>query len=166
MQFKAIFQAPRVNFSAYRQLLQEQFAEHIAEAARIWLETVLPEIPIWSGASIATFFELASQASFALSAGPVAGAPNRVSLGLENATGDIVADAAAGQFTFEYATTLAHLIYNEFHNANLTPDSTLFSRLLTPGPYHFQEKGRQAFEQFASGVTLPDPVFRLKTLTV
>jgi hypothetical protein len=107
---------------------------------------------------------LASEAEFSLSASPRAGVPDRVSLGLNNSTGDIVVEDSSARFT--YATSLAHLIYNEFNNANISPDPTLFAKLLRPGPYKFQEKGREAFLKEAQTVRLPDPIYKVTSLHV
>src|SRR6476620_8661382 len=129
MRISATLRAPRVDFSKYRKALQEVLGDAIAQAAFQWLGATTAVIPVWSGASMATFQPLASAIGFSLSVSPVSFA-DRVNLGLSNATGEITADANTGNFTFKYSTTLAHLIYNEFNNANISPDPTLFSRLL------------------------------------
>lgn len=165
MKFTATFIAPRVNFAAYRRALQEVFGDAIARAAAEWLNATVAEIPTWSGASLATFRPLASQVGFPLSVAPVSFV-SRVNLGLSNATGEIETDAQKGRFTFTYGTTLPHLIYNEFNNANITPDPSLFARLLNPGPYQFQEKGKAAFLRAAEGVDLPPPIYILNKYVV
>lgn len=78
-----------------------------------------------------------------------------VSLGLSNAKGDITVDANKGVFTFTYATSLEHLIFNEFNNGNIVRGPRQFTDLITPGPYHFQQKGKAAFERVAADVRLP-----------
>ena len=166
MKFKGTLRVPRVNFSAYRQALQEHLGDAIARAAVQWLGATTAEIPVWSGASLATFIPLASEIGFSLAASPLAGVPDRVNLGLSNATGEVIADASKGVFRFRYSTSLAHLIYNEFNNANISPDPTLFARLIKPGPYDFQKKGEEAFRKEAESVRLPAPTFSITSVRV
>lgn len=165
MKIKATLRAPRVDFTRYRRALQEALGDAIAQAAFQWLGATTAVIPVWSGASLATFQPLASAVGFSLSVSPVA-FEDRVNLGLTNATGEITADSNTGQFTFTYSTTLAHLIYNELNNANISPDPTLFSRLKNPGPYHFQEKGSKAFEDSVKGVRLPEPAYVINIIKI
>lgn len=165
MKITATFRAPRVDFAQYHKALQNVLGEAITQAAFQWLGATTAVIPVWSGASLATFMPLASAIGFSLSVSP-ASRLNRVDLGLSNATGSLTTDASKGKFEFSYGTTLAHLIYNEANNANISPDPTLFSKLIDPGPYHFQEKGVAAFKQSIASVQLPDPKLKFTTIRV
>jgi len=137
--------------------------EQLSLAAFEWLNATADKIPQWSGASAATFLHLARRIGYTLNIQQAGVAPDRVSLGLRHGDGDFKINSDQGRYFFTYSTTLAHLIYNEFNNANISPDPTLFSRLLRPGPYHFQEKGRLAFLRVAAGVRLPNPFNSLKS---
>ena len=165
MRLNGTFISPRYDIARYEQMLQERLGRAIADAAAEWMGATTALIPVWSGASLATFQPLASRLGIPLSIAPHAFV-NRVSFGEASATGEIETDARAGRFTFSYSTTLAHFIWNEFHNANTTPDPTLFARLLQPGPYRFQAAGEKAFRDFAAGVTLPDPSLTIQVRTV
>ncbi len=156
MKLNATFRVPRYSLERYQELLKEHLGRAIAQAAAEWLGATVPLIPVWSGASRGTFLPLASRLGLTIAISPRAFV-DRVRFGESQATGEITADAAAGRFTFTYSTSLAHLVYNEFNNANETPDPTLFARLLQPGPYQFQVAGERAFRDFAEGVRLPDP---------
>jgi hypothetical protein len=165
VKFKGQLAAPRINLDAYRKKLREHMAEVIAQSAMQWLTTVLAEIPIWSGASQATFMPLAQKIGYALSVSPASGnwahglfksRMDRVGLGQSAGHGDVKLDEPPGVYTFEYSTTLPWLIWNEYHNANVDPDPTLFYRVLKEGPYNFQDKGKQAFKDSARDVRLPD----------
>lgn len=134
----------------------------LKKAAIAWLSASTAPIPSWSGASLGTFSELAAEVGFninitttfngrRLGLGPGAGAAA--------STGRFGGSIQTGLFTFEYTTTLEHLIFNEFNNANVTIDPKVFSTLKRPGPYHFQEKGQAAFLASVSGVRLPSPRF-------
>ena len=161
MQFTASFQVPRIDGTQFAKLLREALVDHLTEAAVAWLGAVTPKIPVWSGASIATFLPLARAVSYPLEIQPSLFARgSRVSLGLENADGSFDVQEELGKFTFTYSTTLAHLIWNEFNNANINPDPTKWpppAVLHQPGPYGFEELGEQAFKKYAEGVALPNP---------
>lgn len=149
-----------LNVRAYQRTLHAHMTQAIQEATRQWLNaTVVALIPVWSGASAATFIELARQVSFPLNVRPKRGVKNRVPLGQLHSDGSIV--FGPDKYVFKYSTTLPHLIWNESHNANVDPDPGLFGVLTNPGPYYFQRAGQTAFMRYASGVRLPDPFTQL-----
>jgi hypothetical protein len=157
MKFSGTFRSPSLDLSAYLDRLHSELTETIQAATREWLHATVTEIPVWSAASVATFLKLAASVSFPLGASPISGAPNRVALGNSQSVGALTTDKSNQRYTFEYSTTLAHLIYNEFNNANVSPDRTLFAQLHEPGPYNFQAKGADAFDRAAGQVKLPNP---------
>ncbi len=153
----AIYQVPKINVSAYKRAVNKDFSTAMADAARVWLQATTVEIPVWSGASLATFAKLANEAGFALGGlTPVFNAPSRVGLGLSASQGSLAGDSSKAVYNFTYATSLRHLIYNEFNNANVSPDSTLFGTLKNPGPYRFQVKGKAAVLNLLQNLRLPD----------
>jgi len=166
MKIKATFQVPRFNLASYVAALSEVLSDAIAQAAFEWINAATAEIPVWSGASHATFLKLANAIDFNLVINSAGNAPRRVSYGLQNSEGDLDIDAAKGRFTFLYQTSLKHLVYNEFNNANIDPDPGLLSRLINPGPYDFQGEGREAFLRSVRSVTLPDPSSHIKVSIV
>jgi len=164
MKFKAQFSMPRIDVATYRNALDAYMKEAIAQGLMSWLEAVLAEIPVWSGASRATFVKLAEQIGYNLPVGPATGQwahglftsrVDRKWMGETQSAGSLTTNKETGEYTFTYSTTLPWLIWNEYHNANVDPDPTLFYRLLEPGPYNFQIKGADAFLRFAEGVDLP-----------
>lgn len=156
--WKCRFKSPDYRFEAYRRDLLKMLLEEVSAGAFQWLDAVLAVIPTWSGASRATFLSLSREIAYPLVINPTAFAPDRTSLGQRTSGGDFdTSKLQQGIVTFTYTTQLKHLIYNEFNNANVTPDSTLFSRLLQPGPYGFQERGREAFERVMAGIEMLDP---------
>lgn len=153
----ATYQVPKINVSAYKRVLNDTFSRAIADAARVWLQATTVEIPVWSGASLATFAKLASDAGFSLgSLSPVFNAPSRIGLGLSASQGSLEGDNSRATFKFTYATSLRHLIFNEFNNANASPDSTLFGTLKNPGPYRFQQKGKATVLATLKELRLPN----------
>jgi hypothetical protein len=159
MHLTAKLQLPKLNLNRCKELLNRRLSEGLAQASRQWLVTTAEIIPVWSGASKATFSPLASHAEYALLISPVV--PSRIELGLEHGTAQYEADKNTGLYSFTYLTTLPHLVVNEYYNANefrdpITGEQTF--HLKRPGPYHFQEKGREAFKRFMQTefVGLPD----------
>jgi hypothetical protein len=140
--------------------------EHLKDSTVAYLQVTAETIPEWSGASVATFLHLARAAQYTLSPGPKNSVNSRVAYGLSASEGGWNVKASDGQFTFFYSTILPHLVYNEYNNANENPDATLFSRLLEPGPYGFQDRGRAAFLSVASRVRLPAPKLNIRTITI
>lgn len=158
----------RIDIRKFTEALSSEFDDKIRESARAWLNAATVRIPAWSGASLGTFRKLADAASFSLNISPT---PNGLRLGLGTAvganesTGKITDNPKEGLWFFEYSTTLRHLIYNEFNNANIKPDPGLFSKLRHEGPYDFQEKGESAFNDVARTVRLPSVKLKKKTRT-
>lgn len=157
MKFTGFLFAPRINLQKYLNALHDELSEQLALACFEWLNATAANIPQWSGASAATFLHLAREIGYSLPISQSGIAPNREALGLRHGDGKFTVEKDRGRYSFTYTTTLKHLIYNEFNNANIIPDDTLFSRLLQPGPYRFQEAGQVAFRRVASTVRLPNP---------
>lgn len=149
------FNVPTINLSGYRTALDKHMREVIGQAVMEWLDVVLAEVPLWSGASRATFHKLQQAVGHSYSYG-FSGERGR--MGEEMSTGEIETRADKGTYTFTYGTTLPHLIWNEYHNANVDPDATKWpppAELHKPGPYGFQRIGEYAFKKFAESVKLP-----------
>jgi hypothetical protein len=164
MKFTAHFSAPRIDVSGYRNALDAHMKAAIAQGLAAWLEAVLAEIPVWSGASRATFAKLAGAISFSLPVAPAAVSAahgpftsriDRTAMGQASSGGQMATDKQTGEYTFTYTTTLPWLIWNEYHNANVEPDPTLFYRVIKEGPYNFQAVGARVFLRFADTVDLP-----------
>ena len=163
MKFTAQFSIPRIDVSGYANALDAHMSEMIAQGLTVWLEAVLAEIPVWSGASRATFVKIAQQIGYNLPVGPATGdwahglfdsRMDRTAMGMAQSDGKLTADKTTGEYTFTYSTALPWLIWNEYHNANVDPDPSLFYRVLKEGPYNFQVVGARAFLRFADNVDL------------
>lgn len=160
MKFTHSFRSPRIDVERYRTELDKRMREAVAQAVMEWLDAVLLEIPVWSGASRATFVKLAAQIGMGvpIAAGNSGSLVNRLDRrgeGVAQSTGTVEYDKDRGRYAFVYGTTLPWLIWNEYHNANSDPDPTLFYRVLKEGPYGFQAKGEEAFKRYAETVELP-----------
>lgn len=164
MKFKGSLATLQLDLEDYRKRLHEHLSEEIAHAAFMWLNAVLDEVPTWSGASRATFLALSREVGFNLSISPVSSQGLGIGVGASHGQGKMTADSVTGKYTFEYGTDLEHLVWNEFNSPE--GDPSVFSRLKKPGPYRFQEKGREVFKQVAKDVRLPNPWKSLKKTKV
>lgn len=164
MKFKYSFQAPRINLIGYKKALDKYMRELLASGLSAWLEIVIAEVPVWSGASRATFLKIANEISYPV---PIGGlVRDRTGIGQSMSTGKLIADIASGLYVFTYGTSLPWLIWNEYHNANESPDPTLFAQLKKPGPYQFQIKGVAAFLHATGDADLPSVVPFVKSSRV
>lgn len=157
----ATFKPPTFDYSKWKTLSDEKMREQLAKAVFVWIQAATAPIPVWSGASLATFQPLASEISYNLS---IRGTRHGDFRGLGPAVGVAESEGSfeesKGVFKAIYATSLRHLIWNEYHNANTDPDPSLFGKLKNPGPYNFQEKGRAAALPIVKDVRMPMPVIK------
>lgn len=163
-----------IDRSKWIKRLDAVLEKEIKKAATVWLNaTVLLVIPVWSGASRATFLKLARSVGFPLTItgiqarstdNPRALGPR---VGFQQSRGE-VSRVENGRVSFTYHTSLFHLVFNEFNDANSNPVAgRLFARLKEPGPYNFQEIGKDAFEDYArTAIELPSPWRGLKRRTL
>lgn len=162
MRFKAALVVPGIKKSQWQKKINEVLQEAIRDAAVVWLQAAINShpIPAWSGASLGTFSELASQVGYTFA---IRTTPLGTKKGLGPGAGRSASSAKfegsvkKGVYFFEYTTDLPHLIYNEYYNANMSPDPGLFSRLRFPGPYNFQKAGRSATMSKLNSVRIPLP---------
>ncbi len=172
------FKGIQINTDTYKRRLDVLLSKHIEKAAATWLNaTVLLLIPVWSGASRATFLKLARAVNFPLTITGIRANPDLIGnqpdrwgprAGFQRSQGSVTKDPSIGLFTFTYGTDLFHLVFNEHNNANSSPAAgKLFSRLLEPGPYNFQEIGADAFRDYGqTQVVMPSPWGALKTTQI
>ena len=155
MKFTADLKTVRINLAKYKEDSHRFFSWCLAGAARDWLHSTADTIPVYGGASKATFGPLASQVEHELAISPVG--PNTVSIGVMNGTAEFKTED--GKYQFTYYTTLPHLIVNEYNNANtfINPKTNRpYFHLTNPGPYHFQERGAAAFLKSISILVMPN----------
>jgi len=168
----ANFKSIEIDEEKWKQRLIDRLTKQVKRAAIVWLNaTVLLTIPVWSGASRATFLKLARSVSFPLTITGIQARSSEnsralgPSIGFQQSEGKLdLSEASRGIVNFTYGTSLFHLVFNEFQNANQNPIAgRLFARLKEPGPYNFQKIGQDAFEDFVKdAVELPSPWKALK----
>ena len=166
MKCKAKFQVPRIDLAAYRAKLKKHMTEEICYALSEWLKAVIEktavgEMPVWSGASRATFLKLARQIEYDIDIEPEVA--SRIQQGMDASVGTLDPNKKGDdRYTFTYTTTLPWLVTNENFNANLWPNF----RLRKPGPYQFQLAGIDAFEELAKDVKLLPVATKVKSIRV
>ena len=109
--FQCRFEQPSFSLSAYQDALRDRLFEELTKGAFEWLNAALAELPVWSGASRATFLKLARDVGYSLSVNNVSNAPDRTGLGARRSAGLFeTSEAREGKANFLYRTDLAHLI--------------------------------------------------------
>jgi hypothetical protein len=165
MKFSAKFDLIEIDLAAWRRQVDRVLMEALAQGIYQYLTAIMSRVPVWSGASRATFLQLASTISLVIPIEPSArgGAYSRIADGTAQGSGRLLVDTLSGRYRFEYKTTLPHLIYNEEHDANVEKsDPNVFGVLKKPGPYHFQQYGADAFLSVARAARLPSPWLTIK----
>lgn len=152
MKWKGTLKAPRLALDKYRNALHNHLAQQTMEAAKRWFDGIIKAnvVPVWSGASRATFRKLANQVQYIIPITPAVS--SRIPMGEASSEGYLDMNPKTGKYTFHYSTTLKHLVFNEYNNANLYGFN-----LRKPGPYHFQERAKAAFFVYAATIRLHSP---------
>jgi hypothetical protein len=146
----------RLDLNAYERKMKVELTLALQAAVRAYLTSILKNvIPVWSGASVATFLKLSAEVNLNVTISPVV--KSRIGLGRNLSEGEIDIDASRGRYIAKYSTSLPHLIFNEYQDAN-----AIGYKLKRPGPYNFQGIGAAAFNKSASSVRLPNPFLHLK----
>lgn len=166
------YKVPIIDRAKWDKRLADRLTKVVKKGAVVWLNaTVLLAVPVWSGASRATFLKLARSVGFPLTITGIRAksSDNKralgPSVGFQKSEGKLNVDQVKqGIVSFTYGTSLFHLVFNEFQNANQNPKAgRLFARLSQPGPYNFQKIGKAAFEDYVQDAfELPSPWRSLK----
>jgi hypothetical protein len=143
-QIRAKLRSSSIRLSEYKIAFANAAEANIAQAAFVWVSTAVAIIPVWSGASRATFEKLASAISFNFDNTPKTPGIDARDEGRAESEGGVFSDRARGVFSFRYSTSLEHLIFNESNDANQGGDPNVFFRLINPGPYNFVDQANDA----------------------
>lgn len=138
MSLKAKVRYPKIDRGKTSDALHETLTNAAIEAAKTFVITATSIVPVWSGASKASFLKLASQVSVGVAVSPRSDAPNRIPLGIETSTGYLILSRGRS-YSFVWSSDLDYIHIVEENNA-------------------FVEAGLEAVQ--AMSVTLPQPVIR------
>ena len=110
---KADVRYPVVDIPRAQKKIGETMTKFTFDVLREWVTEVTDVIPVWSGASRASFLKLANQAQVAIEIEPLIVAPigSRIPLGYALSTGVVIADArgSAGLYGWDWASTLDYI---------------------------------------------------------
>lgn len=139
MPLKVKVRYPKVDRGKTSDLVHDTLTQAAFDAAKAFVTVATTIVPVWSGASKASFLKLASQVSVGLSISPRSDAPNRIPLGIETSTGYILISRGRS-YSFVWTSDLDYIHIVEADNGMV-------------------EQGLQALEgrKFAE---LPQPVIR------
>lgn len=153
MKFKSTWKGFILNAKAFLGSTDARMRLASEDAARIWLEHAIPAVPVWSGASRATFEQLASVVGVPVPIDIAPNAPNRTALGRLNSRGGIERDGKFG-WRFYYENNLRYLAANETRNVQVGEYGVIWG-LRKPTPYNFQKAAEAAVREYAKTVKLP-----------
>jgi hypothetical protein len=100
---------PRIDLPAVQAAVDERMKSFTLDAMAVWVRSATTVIPVWSGASRASFLKLARQVSLTIPIQPVAPIGSRIPLGIETSTGSIIADQAAGLYGWQWSSGLDYI---------------------------------------------------------
>lgn len=108
---KAEIRYPVVDIPKAKQVIGETMNQFTFDVLREWVNEVTSVIPVWSGASRATFLKLANQVEFTIPIEPVAPIGSRIPLGVESSIGVVIADArgSGALYGWDWSSTLDYL---------------------------------------------------------
>ena len=158
MKFRMGLKRMRFDPRLYLSDLDNRVKEVVAESASIWLNSALERIPTWSGASRATFENLASAIGESVPISLAQNAPDRIALGRLNSRGGLER-TRAGSWNFYYETSLRYLIDNDQRNVPRGEGGVIWG-LRDPGPYNTGERANAAVLSYYANVasTILPPV--------
>lgn len=156
MKWKRHLQAIHFDLGQYEKELEKALDEANSSGAFVWLTTALKIVPLWSGASRATFSHLANAIGFNQPFTRGDAPIDRVSLGVRTSSGGVIKRPFA-RF-FYYRTTLRYLKFNDENEAYPGVGGVVWG-LRNPTPYYFTGEALDAWKEFAKGVRLPRPRF-------
>lgn len=110
---KADVRYPVVDIPRAKKRIGDVMTQFTFDALREWVNEVTDVIPVWSGASRASFLKLANQAQTAIEIESLIVAPigSRIPLGFETSIGVVIADArgSSGLFGWDWSSALDYI---------------------------------------------------------
>lgn len=107
---------PRIDRNKTNDDIHKAMTRAVFDAARAFVLAATRQVPVWSGASKASFLKLAHQVEATLTINPKSDAPNRIPLGIETSTGEIIATKGR-HYAFTWASDLDYIHIVDRHNS-------------------------------------------------
>ena len=106
---------PKIDRGKTTDKVHDTLSKAAVDAAKAFVIAATDTVPVWSGASKASFLKLASEVSVGLSITPVEGAPNRIPLGISTSTGFILISKGRS-YSFVWTSDLDYIHIVEDHD--------------------------------------------------
>jgi len=116
---KAKVRYPKIDRGKTSDLVHDTLTTAAIDAAKTFVLAATEIVPVWSGASKASFLKLASQISVGLSITPRSDAPNRIPLGIETSTGYLILSRGRS-YSFVWSSDLDYIHIVEENHAFVT----------------------------------------------
>lgn len=97
---------PVVDVDKSVQAIHKTMARFVTDTLAVWVTGSTEPVPVWSGASRASFLKLAAQARVTITINPVA--PSRIPLGIETSVGEVFANPGTN-YGWLWSSDLAHI---------------------------------------------------------
>ena len=98
---------PRIDLKATEKAIHESMTRFVIDDALApWVTHSTNPVPVWSGASRASFLKLASAAKTTIQINPIA--PSRIPLGIETSVGEVIA-LPGKEYGWLWSSDLAHI---------------------------------------------------------
>ena len=98
---------PQIDVKATEKAIHEEMTRFVIDdALSTWVTGSPDPVPVWSGASRASFLKLASVAKTTIQITPVA--PSRIPLGIETSVGDVISTPGK-EYGWLWSSDLAHI---------------------------------------------------------
>lgn len=159
LRFHGRLSYPKFDAAKYTQALEEACETQVRQAAREWLRAVIPHVPVWAGTSRGSLQPLGRFLKVAVPINPTAPAKAmRPSRGPEAGARQqhFKFSRRGRRFIFQFETTVAHFIQNEFYHAPNPP-----FKLINPTPWNAFKYGEAAFAAYMQNV-VPKRIPKIK----
>lgn len=127
---------PKVDVGRTRNKWDAEMKAYSLEALKQWVIGSTEVIPVWSGASKASFIKAANEAKLNLEITPVAPTPpgSRIGLGVAESEFVFMADINSGEYSWDWSTSLFYIDIVEDRVQFVQAGQNAISGLITRPP--------------------------------
>lgn len=136
MPLKAKVRYPKIALAKTKAAVHKAMVDRVTEACKTWVIATTDNVPVYTGASKASFLRLAFAVQVELTIRPVV--TSRIPLGIATSTGHLIVDQGS-RYGFEWTSGLDYI--------NIVDDRR-----------HFLAAGDRALAAYQSRVELPQPI--------
>lgn len=144
-----VYQERRFNLDKLTRHMEEHAKATMREAARVFLRTVIPLIPVWTGEAVGSLAPIAAELHVAIPSSPNPDAPyNGFSLGMTQTirTEPFIKKESQNRYTFTIGSTVPHFNINDRFDV-----SRWGFKLRNPTPWNSFQIGTDAMLEYFRG---------------